>query len=67
MILGARIADSTPEAEIDGELSKNICIAVDSCDANGEVRVKALDTITEEAREYRLGHLSKHRKRSKRE
>jgi molecular chaperone DnaK (HSP70) len=37
-----------------------------TCDANGDVRVKILDTITEEAHEYRLGRWSKHRKRSKR-
>jgi hypothetical protein len=37
-----------------------------TCDANGHVRVKILDTITEEAHEYRLGRWSKHRKRSKR-
>jgi molecular chaperone DnaK (HSP70) len=37
-----------------------------TCDANGDVRVKILDTITEEPYEYRLGRWSKHRKRSKR-
>jgi molecular chaperone DnaK (HSP70) len=36
-----------------------------SCDANGDVKVKIRDTITEQAHEYRLGRWSKHRKRSK--
>ena len=37
-----------------------------TCDANGDVRVKILDTIAEETHEYRLGRWSKHRKRNKR-
>ena len=37
-----------------------------TCDANGDVKVKILDTITAQANEHRLGRWSKHRKRSKR-
>ena len=37
-----------------------------TCNANGEVRVKIRDTLTEHSNEYRLGRWSKHRKRSKR-
>jgi molecular chaperone DnaK (HSP70) len=37
-----------------------------TCDASGDVKVKMLDTITEQANEYRLGRWSKHRKRTKR-
>jgi molecular chaperone DnaK (HSP70) len=37
-----------------------------TCDANGEVRVKIRDNITEQTNEYRLGRWSKHRKKVKR-
>ena len=37
-----------------------------TCDANGDVRVKIRDRITEQSNEYRLGRWSKHRKRIKR-
>ena len=37
-----------------------------TCNANGEVRVKIRDKLTEHSNEYRLARWSKHRKRSKR-
>jgi molecular chaperone DnaK (HSP70) len=37
-----------------------------TCDANGDVRVKIRDTISEETNEHRLGRWSKHRKRTQR-
>jgi len=36
-----------------------------TCDANGDVRVRIRDKITQQANEYRLGRWSKHRKRVK--
>jgi molecular chaperone DnaK (HSP70) len=37
-----------------------------TCDANGDVKVKIRDTVTEQENEHRLGRWSKHRKRTKR-
>jgi molecular chaperone DnaK (HSP70) len=36
-----------------------------TCDANGDLRVKIRDGVTERSNEYRLGRWSKHRKRTK--
>jgi hypothetical protein len=37
-----------------------------TCDANGDVKVKIRDRLTEQTNEYSLGRWSKHRKKMKR-